>query len=334
LNGLVSIWRPAAYHGFGRRRRFFEGWYYKSVSADESATLAVIPGISFPDDAAAAHAFVMVAEPGADKPRYFRFPVSAFSASRRRFDVRIGPNRFAGDGLELDLADDRGRIRGRLDFTGVRPWPVRPLSPGAMGWYAFVPTMECYHGVLSFDHDIRGTIEMDGSARDFGGGRGYLEKDWGVSMPASWIWIQTNHFDGERASLFASIARIPWRGRSVTGFLFGFLFRGRVHRLATYTGARITALEVGPGTIRVAVEGRRARLEIEADRSEGVELPAPSFGDMTSKVRETLRSRVRVRWTAGGPGKRDEAAFSGTGRNAGLELVGDIAGLMKGLKRP
>jgi tocopherol cyclase len=334
MSDLRSLWTPGAYHGSGKKRNFFEGWYFKSVSADESRSLAVIPGISLPSDPAGAHAFVMVAEPGTDRPRVFRYPPSDFRAERSRFDVAIGPNRFSNDALELDLSDDAGSVKGRLSFSGIRPWPVRAFSPGAMGWYAFVPTMECFHAVLSFDHRIGGAVAIDGAERDFTGGRGYLEKDWGVSMPASWIWLQSNHFEEEGVSLFGSIAKIPWRRRSFTGFIFGFLRRGRIHRLATYTGARITALSLDAERIRIAVEGRGRRLEIEASRTEGVELPAPSFGDMTSKVRESLRSRLTVRFTSGGPGSAGERTFAGTGRNAGLEFVGDIDELVKGLKPP
>jgi len=334
MSPLRSVWTPGAYHGFGKTKNYFEGWYYKSVSADESRSLTVIPGISLPSDPSGAHAFVMVAEPGADRPRYISYPSADFRAVRGRFEVGIGPNLFTSDGFELDLSGGPGSVKGRLSFSGIHPWPVRAFSPGAMGWYAFVPTMECFHAVLSFDHRIRGAVAIKGAGLDFTGGRGYLEKDWGVSMPSSWIWLQSNHFDEEGVSLFGSIAKIPWRRKYFTGFIFGFLRHGRVHRLATYTGARITDLSVEAESIRIAVEGRGRRLEIEALRSAGVELPAPALGDMTSKVQESLRSRLEVRFASGKPGSSGEPDFAGTGRNAGLEFVGDIDELVKGLKSP
>jgi len=72
-------------------------------------------------------------------------------------------------------------VRGSLCFSCINPWPVTLLSPGVMGWYAWVPFMECYHGVVSLDHTIEGIlhVDVDGTAVDFGGGRGYTEKDWG-----------------------------------------------------------------------------------------------------------------------------------------------------------
>jgi hypothetical protein len=40
-----------------------------------------------------------------------------------------------------------------------------------MGWYAWVPRMECYHGVLSFSHPLQGTLTLNGKVMDFSGRR-------------------------------------------------------------------------------------------------------------------------------------------------------------------
>jgi len=84
--------------------------------------------------------------------------------------------------------------------------------------------MECYHGILSMDHAIEEFVEAEGIRTDLRGGRGYIEKDWGASMPSSWIWMQTNHFDRVGVSLSGSIAKIPWLGNYFTGYIFGFLY--------------------------------------------------------------------------------------------------------------
>jgi len=44
-----------------------------------------------------------------------------------------------------------------------------------MGWYAFVPGMECYHGILSMDHAVEGFIEVNGIRKDLNGGGLYRE---------------------------------------------------------------------------------------------------------------------------------------------------------------
>jgi len=62
-----------------------------------------------------------------------------------------------------------------------------------MGWYTWVPRMDCYHGLFSFSDSLQGTLTLKGKVMDFFGGRGYIEKDWGQSFPAAWVWLQNNY---------------------------------------------------------------------------------------------------------------------------------------------
>ena len=171
---------PERYHGHGRvRGPFFEGWYYKLVDARGEARFAIIPGIFLGDQRETDEAFVQVLDGQTGAARYFAYEVDAFQAAADRFDVRVGRSRFRHDRIELDLEDAEGSVRGELRLGPARPWPVTLSSPGIMGWYAWVPRMECYHGVLSFDHEVQGTLHVDGEPHGFDGGRGYTEKDWG-----------------------------------------------------------------------------------------------------------------------------------------------------------
>ncbi len=77
--------------------------------------------------------------------------------------------------------------------------------------------MECYHGVLSFDHSLQGKLNLNGKEMDFNGGRGHMEKDWGKNFPAVWVWLQSNHFQNQRACITASVALIPWMGATFKG---------------------------------------------------------------------------------------------------------------------
>ena len=54
-----------------------------------------------------------------------------------------------------------------------------------MGWYAYLPIMECYHGILSMDHELSGELIYNGDFLAFNKGRGYIEKDWGKNFPTS-----------------------------------------------------------------------------------------------------------------------------------------------------
>ena len=113
-------------------------------------------------------------------------------------------------------------------------------------------------------------------------------------MPSSWIWMQTNHFDRVGISLSGSIAKIPWLGNYFTGYIFGFLYDKKLYEFTTYLGAKVTGLDVTDDSIRIRLENKVYRLDINADRPEGVELPAPRLGEMTAKVNESLRSSINV----------------------------------------
>lgn len=84
-----------------------------------------------------------------------------FRYNRNRFEVNIGDNFFSIDKIILDIYDDV-KINGQLEFNNIISWPVTLMSPGVMGWYGYLPIMECYHGVLNFNHEISGVLNIDG----------------------------------------------------------------------------------------------------------------------------------------------------------------------------
>jgi hypothetical protein len=306
------------YHGWGRQSHFFEGWYFKLVDPAEQHAFAVIPGISKGFDGYH-HSFVQVMDGKRVEAHYEDFAIEAFKASSHRFDVSIGENHFSAERLSLDLPQLKGELRFRNRF----PWPKMLGAPGIMGWYSFVPFMECYHGIVSMDHDIEGTLEVYGQPVDFTGGKGYMEKDWGRSFPGGWIWMQTNHFGSDSpVSLMASVAIIPWLGSSFIGYIVGFLLDGKLYRFATYTGAEMKA-GLGAHEVHLAFRDKHHRLEITAHQAGAAELVAPISGNMTGKVNESMQSDVDVRFFEG-----NALIFEGKGRNAGLEVAGDVNRLL------
>lgn len=347
---LNRVMHPAAYQGRRRRAPYFEGWYFKLIDATEQQRLAIIPGVSLGESGGGPHSFVQVLNGATGQTLYQRYPVDAFSASETRLELRVGPNHFTRHGLELDLTSSELPLAGAVAFHDPKPWPVMPTSPGIMGWYAWVPKMECYHGVLSLDHGLSGALQVAGSADTirFDGGRGYIEKDWGAAFPAGWVWMQTNHFRTPGVSLTASIARIPWLGSSFTGFIVGLLWGGTLYRFATYTGARTTNLTISEKNIHWTLEDALYRLTLVGHQAPTGALKGPSKTDMGRSVPETLSATVDVELAAKHRPEPDLAVtpalprsdalgahsragetilFSGTGRHAGMEAAGDLASL-------
>lgn len=313
-----AVWDPAMYHGWGRKRNYFEGWYFKLVDPRESHAIAVIPGISL-DSRGESHAFVQLLFGKHGQSEYIPFGAGAFRPSDRSFELHLGHNYFAANRLQLDLPS----LRGTLSFHNLFNWPKSLGAPGIMGWYSFIPFMECYHGIVSVDHRIEGALEVLGEKVDFTGGRGYTEKDWGQSFPSSWIWMQTNHFGtGAPVSLTASVARIPWLGSHFIGYIVGFLWQGRLYRFATYTGAMMKA-RLEEDRVHLSFRDRRRRLEITAEPGIGGELISPISGEMAGKINESMQAGITVKFY-----EREQLLFKGTGHNAGLEVAGPVEELL------
>ena len=326
---MLKLWHPAVFQGSLNKSGYYEGWYYKNVGPDEKAAYEVIPGISIPKNRDKAHAFVQFLDAREGRSYYFRYPIDEFRADEKAFDIEIGRSRFSLNRVRLDIDQDGTAIKADLVYGNVRSWPVSLLSPGAMGWYGLLPMMECYHDVLSFNSSIEGHFEINGVKQDFTGGKGYMEKDWGTSMPSSWIWMQTNHFGDSDVSLFGSIADIPWIGRHFIGYLFGLLLDGSLYRFTTYTGAKVRGLKIDGSRIAFSLEDRKYRLEIRGERAGGgTPLMAPKSGDMSVRIDENLESVIHV---ALHEKKGRGLLFTGAGKNAGLEYVGDMSRLMDGL---
>ncbi len=310
-----ALWDPDRYHGWGRSRSFFEGWYFKIVDPGEQYAFAVIPGIAMGTDGKQ-QAFIQILDGKQCKASYHEFPMEVFRPSDQKFEVEIGENLFSGERIKLSLPE----LSGELHIENPVAWPKMLGAPGIMGWYSFVPFMECYHGVVSLNHHFRGNLNVYGKPVDFDGGKGYIEKDWGQSFPACWIWTQCNHFDGGvPVSAMASVAKIPWLGSFFIGFIVGFLLDDRLYRFATYTGSMMKA-SIKDNTVFLSFKNKAGQqLNITAHQAEGSDLRSPLSGNMVGKVNESMKAVLDVTLY-----DCDKLVFSGSGRNAGLELAGPI----------
>jgi hypothetical protein len=304
-----------------RSKKYFEGWYFKHVSRDRGAALAVIPGVSFSERGN--FCFVQLIDGATGKSRWFPYPLSEFAFSRHAFEISIGSNRFSFQGIELHLSDQDGPVEARLDYRNLTPLAPCLLWPNVMGPYSFAPLMECYHAIGSMDHQITGTARVGSATMDFTGGSGYLEKDWGRSMPSAWIWAQSNTFEEEGASFVFSLARVPWLSRSFPGFFAVLRSGGVVRRFASYTGAVVKRVSLEGRELRIDVEDRHLSLKLRARRTREGTLLAPVHGAMDRRIGESIDACLGIRLED----KKGALIFQGTGVSAGAEVVGNVSGL-------
>jgi len=316
LKKLQALFHPDRYHGWGKSKRYFEGWYYKIINASEDKAFAIIPGIAMNEDGEQ-QAFIQVLDGKKLTAEYFKFEAAAFKIKPGKFELRLEDNLFTREKIQLNLPS----FKGELKFENQVSWPNEWYSPGIMGPFAFVPFMECYHGILSMDHKIDGELLVKDEAIDFTGGRGYMEKDWGRSFPSAYFWMQTNHFSKPGISLKASVAKIPWLRSSFVGFIAGLWWEDQLIQFTTYNSSHLRKSFADSDIVELVMENPNYRLEILAFRKAATELASPILGFMDGRISESMTSEIAVKLI---DKKTQEVVFTDTGRNAGLEVAGKI----------
>jgi hypothetical protein len=309
---------PAYFQGARKRKSYFEGWYFKCISADRRHAIALIPGLAI-DPQGRRHSFIQIINAASGKTWYHEYPADAFAAASHTLQVQVGPSTFDRTGLDLGIDTPAGRASGQLRFDQVRPFPVSTWRPSIMGPFQFLPFMECYHAIIHLSHQLRGTLTIDGEVLDFNGGAGYIEKDYGRSFPSSYLWLQASHFKSGDASFVFSRARIPFLGREFPGF-FAYLsnFQDLELRFATYNHSELTDWQVDPvqGICSGRLRGPAGTLDFSARMAGGGRLRAPVDGLMDREIVESITATVQVRFTD----REGKVRFDSQSGEAGMEI--------------
>lgn len=323
---LRKLYNPPEFQGSLRKKNYFEGWYLKHVSADLNHSISFIPGISLSKDS---HSFIQIIDGSTGKSFYIRYDLKDFSFERGRFFVRIGESFFSDHFSEINIQSENINTSGKIEYKNILPFPVTLINPGVMGWYSFVPFMECKHGVVSMSHLLSGELIMNGQKIDFNDGKGYIEKDWGTSFPESWVWIQCNHFDNKDGSFMLSVAKIPWMGKYFIGFL-GFLQTSdHFCRFSTYNRSRIIHFEKNGNNLKIGILNKDLHLDMDVSLKQFSELKAPMSGIMNRYMKESVDSEIEIVMNYRS-GKNSLTLF---GMSAGLEITGDINTLTEVMKK-
>lgn len=271
------------FHGGNKSGPYFEGWYFK-CQAPDGRSLALIPALHMGDNGEQSASIQVITE---DQAWYLEYPASSFSASEDMLRIEIGGNCFSEEGLLLDLEREELCLRGRVRFG-----PFRCLKSDIMGPFRWLADMECAHSVISMEHTLQGSLELNGRALDFSGGTGYIEADRGRSFPSAYLWTQCG-WPG--CSLMLSLATIPLGKLHFTGCICAIALNGQEYRIATYRGVRIQSWSSKGAVLRQG----KYRLAVELLEQKAQPLRAPTDGSMCRTIHESLCAKVRYRFWHG-----------------------------------
>lgn len=320
---LTKIKYPILFQGNLKKRHYFEGWFYKQVSEDEKSVISFIPGISLFDNDL--HSFVQYMYIGLDrnggkviKSGYVKYPLKDFTFSNDPFMIKIGKNIFSESMVSVNLTDGKMNIKGNFNLGEFTPIKRSILMPNIMGFFAYIPKMECYHGVISMNHEVNGILRINSEDIDFNNGKGYIEKDWGTSFPKQYIWIQCNNFKNKTTSVFSSAANIPFMEKSFRGYISNLSVDGKEYRFATYNNSILKIESITGKNVVIIFENKKAKLKIEAALRQPAELIAPQEGKMQKIIKEELSGEVKIYLL----NKQNKDIYEDVGCMAGIEVVG------------
>lgn len=314
----LNIYNSSVFQGSLRKKNYFEGWYFKHVSSDLRHVILLIPGISLNHNDP--HAFIQVLDGITGESEYLKYPLSEFSWEKSKFYIRIGNSVFTDEYISPEINGARISINGRVAYHDMVRYPKSLLSPGIMGWYSFVPLMECRHGIVSVNQNLSGNLYINEKRISFDGGKGYIEKDWGISFPEAWLWIQANNFSDSETSFCFSVAKIPWRGKYFIGFIAFLYYLKKFYLFSTYNNSIIREIRHTKDTVFLVLANKNNILRIFSKRNLEGELKAPVSGDMSRRIKESNDSTVSIELCD----SDEKIIYTDSSTRAGIEVIEKI----------
>ena len=295
-----------------KNKNYFEGWYFKNTYSN--GTISFIPGICINEKDKMA--FIQIIT---DQSSYFIFyDIDLFSYNDNPFFIQIQNNYFSFNELYIDIHDEKQKIdlHGKIKYSHHQTIKSNLLNPNIMGPFSFIPFMECHHALLSMKNSINGDIYMNGCCFHFINDTGYIEKDWGISFPKNYIWLQGNHFHDPSVSFMLSIADIPFHIFQFKGLICILIINHTEYRFTTYNISKIIKLDIDKHDLHIILKKKHYQLEIISQSHHNQALSAPIKGQMIKTIKESVSSTIQLVLK-----KNNQIIFSDKSIHCGMEIV-------------
>lgn len=295
-----------------KNKNYFEGWYFKQVSSNRQ--IAFIPGINIQNGVKLAFIQVITR----DKSYFVNYSIDEFKYDTKSFNIQIGNNIFSKEGIHIDIRDENNKltITGDIKYSDDVNIHTSFLSPNIMGFFSYLPFMECNHAVITMKNRVDGFVKINNSKFVFENSDGYIERDWGCSFPKKYMWCQGNSFKNNNASFMLAIALVDLRLFTIRGLICSLIVDDKEYRFATYNNAKVVKYRVNNKRISIVLKKGKYVLNIVAKKNNSSSLLAPVKGGMSKGILESITSDVSVTLK-----KKDKIIFSDTSMSCGLEIV-------------
>lgn len=274
-----------------KKDNYFEGWYFKHVTNDTQKTISFIVGISY--NKKDSHSFIQILDNIKNQSYYLKFSIDDFKYNDEPFYIKIKNNYFSFKKIFVDI-NDQIKLKVNLEYNDLTKIDRSIYSPNIMGPFAYLTFMECYHSVISLRHKLKGYINIYDQDISFDNGTGYIEKDYGVSFPKQYLWIQSNNIN-EDSSIFLAIAHIPFKKLKFKGLISILEINGKQYRFSTYNFGKIKKLEIDKNKYLIVIVQGNKTLEIVVNSSATMNLISPKNGEMKDIVKESLNGIVQIK---------------------------------------
>lgn len=276
----------------GNKQRFihnktgFQGWYLK-IQGEDALVIACIIGIQKGSDGTSA--FLQIIDTVRKKSQMITYAIDDFYYQANPFFVSLPDCELSDHHFLVNYED----VHIDVEFPHTREFHSSLYAPTIMGPFAYLPFLECVHGIESLYSKVKGKVQLKDKKIDHFCGIGYRESDRGISFPSNYIWFHSMSKE-EEVSCVVAIANIPLSSFSFQGIICCVSFVDQQYVFATYYGAKCSKLNTWKAkdctVYLIELTQRNRRLSLEVHQKDPYPLASPIQGKMAGRVYESLNS--------------------------------------------
>lgn len=262
----------------GKRKNYFEGWYFKCQYNDKIYSFIV--GIS--NSIKEKHSFIQYIDN--KNSHYFSYPITDFSYDKTDMTIKISGNIFSLKGIECNIIANNITINADLRFDNHNLFKKTLFCPSVMGIFGYIP-LSCNHCVVSTSFNVNGKITYNSVELSING-LGYIEKDFGKAFPLNYYWTQGQN---ESISIMFALAYPLLLG--IKGFLCIVNYKDKQYNLSLYKGTKLTIKQINDEHSQFILISNKLELHlcITGNKLNAQKLHSPiNGGNMNGIIKENV----------------------------------------------